>query len=104
MVLRCVWSTGRSGAYRRSSAIRRAGTNSLSCTPIGRHHSDDAIVAAIDRNLRAGRPGEERPAQLGGEFRDIVAGDLNPQNIVGLILLDAHAVTGRALLEHLLGP
>src|SRR5581483_5230419 len=54
--------------------------------------SDDALIAAVDRHLRARRLREQRPAHLGGELGDVAARDLGAKDIVRLVLLDRHAV------------
>src|SRR5882724_7604658 len=66
--------------------------------------SDDALIAAVHGYLRARRLGEKRPAHLGRELRDVAARDFRPENVVGLVRVDGHAVLLRALREHLFGP
>src|SRR5712691_9261270 len=66
--------------------------------------SDDALIAAVHGYLRAGRLGEERPAHLGRELRDVPAGDFGPEDVVGLVGLDRHAVLFRALRKHSVRP
>src|SRR5882762_921715 len=66
--------------------------------------SDDALIAAVHGYLRAGRLGEERPAHLGRELRDVAAGDFGLEHVVGLVFLDRHAVILRALRKDFLSP
>src|SRR5688572_27561457 len=48
--------------------------------------SDDALVAAVDRDLRARRAREQRAAHLGHQLGHIAAGDLDAQDVAGLVL------------------
>src|SRR6266852_4093741 len=66
--------------------------------------SDDALIAAVHGHVRGGGLGEKRPAHLRRQLRDIAAGDFGPEDVVGLVGLDRHAVLPRALREHLRGP
>src|SRR5256885_11903076 len=66
--------------------------------------SDDALIAAVHGHLRAGGLGEQRPAHLRRQLRDVEAADLGAQHVVLLVRLDGHAVLLGALREHVLGP
>src|SRR5580765_2417606 len=65
---------------------------------------DDALVAAIDRDLRCGGLREQRAAHLGGELRDVLRGNFGLEQVLLLVLLDRHVVGLGARAEQLLGP
>src|SRR6266581_5136190 len=66
--------------------------------------SDDALITAVHGHLRARRLGEKRPAHLRRQLRDVAARDFGLEHVVGLVLLDRHAVVLRALKQHFFGP
>src|SRR5256885_16622097 len=66
--------------------------------------SDDALIAAVHGHLRARGLGEKRPAHLRRQLRDVAAAYLGLEHVVGLVLLDRHAVVLRALKKHFFGP
>lgn len=55
---------------------------------------DDALIAAIDRDLRAGSPGEDWPTQFRNQLGYVPGLDLHPQQIVRPVILNAHAIGG----------
>src|SRR2546428_5967354 len=66
--------------------------------------SDDALIAAVHGHLRAGGLGEEGPAHLRRQLRDIAAAYLRLEHVVGLVFFHRHRVLLGPLGEHLLGP
>src|SRR6185295_7728743 len=69
-----------------------------------RRASDDALVAAVDGNLRRRGLGEERAAHLGSELSHVLRGHLGAEEVVFLVLLDGEVVGLGARGEHLFGP
>src|SRR5882724_9681771 len=91
----------REGRRRWSISSRRPSRQrSVSTAPA----SDDPLIAAVDRHLRAGRLGEKGTAHFRGELGDVPAGDLGAKHVVRLVGLDGHAVLLGALRKHVLGP
>src|SRR5881396_1196643 len=66
--------------------------------------SDDALIAAVHGNLRAGGLGEKRTAHLRRQLRDVAAAYLGPEHVVGLVFFHRHRVLPGPLGEHLFGP
>src|ERR687885_1123393 len=66
--------------------------------------SDHPLVAAVDRDLRARGPGEQRTAQLGGQLGHVAAGHLDPQHVVSAVVLNTQTVARRPSTQDLLGP
>src|SRR5439155_12951293 len=66
--------------------------------------SDDTLIAAVHGHLRAGGLGEEGPAHLRRQLRDVAAAHLGLEHVVGLVFFHRHRVLLGPLGEHLLGP
>src|SRR5262252_7391132 len=91
----------RPGSRRWSISSRRPSTQRSVSTAFP---LDDALIAAVDRDLGAGRLGEQRSAHLRSELGDVEAPDLGAQNVVLPVRVDRHPVLLGALREDLLGP
>src|SRR5258706_5198027 len=66
--------------------------------------SDDTLVAAIHRHLSTSGLCEQRPAHLGDKLGDVPAADFGAEHVVGLVLLDRHAVLPGTLCQHVFRP
>ena len=81
-----------------------------STNPPGKHGSDGLLrsyhtqVPAIDGQLRAGRSAERLAQQETDGIGHVLQAHLYSKHVLLLVLLDAHAISGRRSLEHLRRP
>src|SRR5919202_6731073 len=66
--------------------------------------SNDPLVATVDGYLGARGAREQGTAQFGGQLGDVTARDLDPQDVVPAVLVNAQPVACGATAEDLLGP
>src|SRR5690606_4569919 len=81
----------RKPSFREAGAGREARAGRLS-SGLVRRSLHEALVAAVDRYLRRGGLGEERPAHLRGKLGDVFRAHLGLEKIVLPVLLDGQVV------------